>query len=214
MMKKGSIFTVLLLLSVGVCHAVAIGDFPGLRKLIERADAIVILRVDDHINYQPGPTLYTTHSCFIYQTLKGDIPKETRIPLQLMDTRSEFVTPFALLSSHLMFLAKKRSEDEPTEYRTIEFVGANVVLSPFGHEKMPAGDTLEDKIRTLVRESIRYWDAQRNAEKKFLHDTFLADPNLSPGEKDLLEKVSEYPMHPRSKKTGDEEEPEPESEGE
>src|SRR5262245_4581136 len=110
-------FAIVLLASVA--RAVLIGNFPGLDKLIDQADAIVILRIDHDVSSGRSPTLYSTHDCYIYQTLKGEIPADKTIRLQLMDTRTEFVTPFALSSTHLMFLAKKRTANELTDYRTI-----------------------------------------------------------------------------------------------
>src|SRR5437773_5142666 len=110
-------------LATSIAHAVEIGFFPGLDELIGKADAIVILRVDRHVTDFGSSTLYSTHDCYVYQTLKGDIPINKTIRLQLMDTRTSFVTPYAIHSTHLMFLTKKRAENEPTEYRTIEIRG-------------------------------------------------------------------------------------------
>jgi hypothetical protein len=178
-MKKALFFMVMAVLVPIESRAVRIGEFPGLGRLAEHSDAIVVLRIDRHINIQPSPTLYSTHECYIYQTLKGDIPKGERIALRLMDTRSSFVTPFALHSTHLMFLTRKRTEDEPTEYRTIEFQGANMRLSPFGHEIMPEGRTLEDKVKFLIKRSMEYWDDQHRKEQEFLRAA-LRQPGLMP----------------------------------
>jgi hypothetical protein len=112
--------------------------------------------------------LYSTHDCFIYQTLKGNIPANQMTRLQLMDTRTSFVTPYAIGSTHLMFLTRKRTENEPTEYRTIEFRGANTRLTPFGHEKMPEGQTLQDKIRSLLNRTIEYNEKEHKKEQEFL----------------------------------------------
>ena len=86
-----------------------------------------------------------------------------------MDTRSSFVTPYAIYSTHLMFLTKKRTPDEPTDYRTIEFRGANIRLSPFGHEKMPDGKTTKEKIRSLLKRTIEYNKKQYDKEQAFLN---------------------------------------------
>ncbi len=104
--------------------AVVVGTFPGLESLIDKADAIVILRIDRHVQAEVDLNLLSTHECFVYQSLKGPIPAEQRITLRLLDPRSSFVTPFSLGSTHLVFLTKKRSPDEPTDYRTLEFEGA------------------------------------------------------------------------------------------
>jgi len=58
-----------------------------------------------------------------------------------MNTEGSFATPYAHGSTHLMFLMKKAAEDEPTDYRTLTFKGAQILLSPLGHEKAPEGKT-------------------------------------------------------------------------
>ena len=153
--------------------AVLIGPCPGVDELIRKSDAVVVLRIDDHIDTRQNPTLYTTHECYIYQTLKGDIPAGKRIRLRLMDTRTSFVTPFARSSTHLMFLTKKRTPNEPTEFRTIEFQGANIRLSPFGHEKMPKGKTIEDQVKGLVKDALKYRRKQYKKEREFLKSVLV-----------------------------------------
>lgn len=155
-----------------VISAVPIGYFPGLTKLIDAADAIVVLRIDRHLSGFDSPTLYSTHECFIYQTLKGDIPKDSRIKLQLMDTVADFATPYAHGSTHLMFLMKKARGDEPTDYRTITFKGAQILLPPLGNEKMPSGDTLEGKIRNVIKAAIEY-ENQQHEKKQALLESML-----------------------------------------
>jgi hypothetical protein len=167
MMKRLFILSAVLVASTS-CFAVKIGSFPGLAELIDKADAIVILRVDQHVGLTGSPTLYTTHECLIYQSLKGDIPTNTWVMLQLMDTRTSFVSPFVPYSTHLMFLTKKRAQNEPTDYRTIEYQGANVRLSPFGHEKPPEGETVQQRIQFVVRNAIAYWSDQQKKGNEFL----------------------------------------------
>ncbi len=52
-------------LAASLAHGIPIGFFPGLDELIERSDAIVILRVDRHLTDFGSPTLYSTHDCYI-----------------------------------------------------------------------------------------------------------------------------------------------------
>ncbi|MHC5146900.1 MAG: hypothetical protein ACYSOK_07395 [Planctomycetota bacterium] len=166
--------TILLWLYISsTANAIMIGDFPGLKKLIELADAIVILRIDEHLSGIHSPTGYSTHKCTIYQSLKGDISKydptaNLRPVIRLMDPELDFATPYALGSSHLVFLMKKATEDEPTDYRTMTFKGAQVLLSPLGNEKMPEGDTLEEKIRNVIKGAIAYENQQHNKKRAFL----------------------------------------------
>jgi hypothetical protein len=58
--------------------------------LIEKADAFVIARVDHHVDARINPTLYTTHDCYIYRTLKGRLPSGRTTRLRLMDARTSF----------------------------------------------------------------------------------------------------------------------------
>lgn len=157
-----------MLLATSNAHAVRIGSFTGLDELIEKADAIVILRVERHVTDFGSPTLYSTHDCYIYQTLKGTIPGNSVIRVQLMDTRTAFVTPYAIGSTHLMFLTKKRTPNEATDYRTIEFQGANIRLTPFGHEKTPAGKTVKEQVKSILKRTAEYNVKQHEKEQAFL----------------------------------------------
>ena len=152
--------------------AVEIGSFPGLRKLIDEADAIVILRIDRNVDTESPEsriTFYTTHDCYIYQSLKGNLLTGQTVRLRLLVTQGSLSgTPWALLSTHLIFLTKKRSLDEPTDYRTIEVQGAHIRLSPLGHESMPEGKTLKDKIRSLVSNSMKFSQDEERSQRRFL----------------------------------------------
>lgn len=162
------IASLLLFVMSSISNAVVIGFYPGLKKLVETADAIVILRIDRHLSDFGSPNLLSTHQCYIYQTLKGDIPQNTEIKLQLMDTQGGFGSPYAYLSTHLMFLVKKKDPQEPTEYRTLQFQGAQVLLSPFGHEKAPQGKSIEEKVRNLIRGAISYQKEELQKRETFL----------------------------------------------
>ena len=185
-MRRTVLAVLLVLLVASPRYTVPIGDFPGLQELINKADAVVILRIDRHINPHTDSNLLSTHECFIYQTLKGEIPPEKTIQLRLMDTRTSFSTPFALWSTHLMFLTKKRTPDEPTEYRTIEFQGANVRLAPLGHENNPEGNTVAEQVRSVLKRSLKQSKKAHAAELAFLHkmigerDTAADDSKTAP----------------------------------
>ena len=167
---------VALLLSITaplIARAVPIGYCPGLDKLIDAADAIVVLRIDRHLSDFNSPTFYSTHKCYVYQTIKGDIPENALITLQLMNTEGSFATPYAHGSTHLMFLMKRATEDEPTEYRTLTFKGAQTLLSPLGHEKEPEGKTIKDKVRRLIKDAIAYQAQEHEKRQEFLKSLLL-----------------------------------------
>ena len=168
-MKKIALFLITsIVLSSTVCHGVMIAPFPELDELISKADAIVILRIEKRHTDNMSSTLYGTYECYIYQTLKGDIPVGKRISLQLMDARTSFVTPYAPFSTHLVFLTRKRTPDEPADYRSLEIQGANILISPFGKEKMPDGKTVKEKIQSLLTRTLEYNKKQYDKEQAFL----------------------------------------------
>ncbi len=180
MKRTWFISVVLLVLAVTlVAYAVPIGGPPPrVAKLIDMADAIVILRIDRHLSGFGSATFYSTHECFIYQTIKGDIPKNTRIKLRLMNTEGSFATPYAWGSTHLMFLMKKATEDEPTEYRTVTVNGAQILLSPLGHEKSPEGKTIEEKVKNLIKDAILYQAKEHEKKQKFLK-AMIGEPEVA-----------------------------------
>ena len=118
-MTKIVLTAVAILISLSVAHAQWIGEFPGLSKLVSEADAIIILRVDKSDGDFGGIDLYSTHDCYVYQTLKGAIPSNKTIRLKLMDARSSSFSLFAHHSMILVFLTKKRAPNEPTDYRSL-----------------------------------------------------------------------------------------------
>lgn len=169
-------------LAAAELQAFLIGPFPGLEALIDQADAIVILRVDETGGDSFASDPYTIHRCFIYQCLKGDIASNSWIPLRLMDPRSPVVSPFARHSTHLVFLTKKRSPDEPTEYRTLEIEGASIRVSPFGNESMPEGATTPERIRSVLKTAMAYWADQEKKEREFMQVVLSEErqPNKTP----------------------------------
>ena len=161
---KSRIF-VALLLSVALlipCYGVVIGNFDSLDKLIDRADAIAVVRIDSHINNQSNPSLYTTHRCYVYQTLKGEVPVGKTIPLRLIDTTGSFREKFRLLSTHLVFFVKEPKDKDGIEYRSLQWQGANIEVSPFGNEKLPEGKSIKETIKLLIQRYVEY----RNEEQK------------------------------------------------
>jgi hypothetical protein len=158
------------LISLSFAHAAWIGEFPGLSKLISEADAIIILRVDKSDGDFGGMDLYSTHDCYVYQTLKGDIPTKKVIRLKLMDARSSTASLFAHHSTILAFLTKKRAPNESTDYRSLEIKGATIQLPPTGQEAAPKGDTVVEKIRWVLQLAAEFNAKEHEKEKMFLQE--------------------------------------------
>lgn len=167
-MKKRIVLTgLIVVLTVSFVQSVTYGPFPGLDELIEEADAIVILKIHKDVADYRRSTPYSTHDCVILQTLKGDIPTNKTIRLDLWDTRS-FYSSFARSSRYLMFLRKLQSPQTQTDYRTISRGGSSIRLPLTGHEKMPAGKTTKDQIKSLLKRAIKYNKRQHAREQAFL----------------------------------------------
>jgi hypothetical protein len=152
-MLKLLYFCLALMMTTNAAFAMLVGNFPGLPQLVDKADAIVVLRVDDEL----GPPLPFADgrrvSCYVYQVLKGNIMPGTTTPMLLINMRPGLVTPFARGSTHLMFLTKS---DGDTPYQTLMYDGANIAVSPLGQEKPPQGRSVVDKVRAVIEASIQY----------------------------------------------------------
>jgi hypothetical protein len=165
MVKNLTLVSASLIAMVCSAQAVMIAPFPGLPKMIEEAYAIAIIRVDEHLKASPGSDLRTTHRCYVYQSLKGNLPKSERVVLSLIDTRTSFVSPFSIGSTHLAFLSTNQIGGEST-FRNMQYEGSILRLSPFGHESEPDGWDLERKIKILLERSIAYRDREQQREKE------------------------------------------------
>jgi hypothetical protein len=175
-------FSAVLIAASCSSQAVMIGPFPGLQTMIEEADAIAIVRIEEGINAS-GVIVdgITTHRCFIYQSLKGDLPKSQRVTLKLIGTRSSFGDG----STHLAFLSTNASRGESVIHN-LHYEGSIFRLSPFGHEALPIGPTLERRIKLLLESSISYWDGEQQREKELL---LAAITGMSPPLRRQLEKA-------------------------
>lgn len=179
-MKRVAII-VAVMVCTSVAQAVVIREFPGLEALIAESDAIVVLRIDRHVDLSSlGDAYYSTHDCYVYQTLKGDVPANRTVRLQLMDTSGSFANPFALHSSHLVFLARSESNESPIGFVTINVRGANIRLPAMGLDRVPAGETVGAKIERLLRRALRQNKQDYEREEAFLKQ--MVDSRRTVGE--------------------------------
>ena len=168
MRTRPVIVLLLWLCLVPQAHGVVIGNFDGLDKLIARSAAIAVVRIDEHLDLGQRPNLCTRHRCYVYQSLKGHLAQGEQVVLELRDTRptAGLVTPFALGSVHLVFLAPLG--DGPAKYVTLAWQGANSRLSPLGQERMPEGKTVKEKIQHLLLQAAKYLAEEQRKERAFL----------------------------------------------
>jgi hypothetical protein len=167
-MKK-KICVLLFVLATSIpCLAVLIGNFDGLDPLINRADAIAVIRIDEHIDNRSTPNLSTTHKCYVYQTLKGSIPVGSGLPVRLTDTTTSFREKFRVYSTHLVFFYKHPKDKEGIEYDSVQWEGANIEVSPFGNEKVPEGKSVKERIKILINNYIIFRDQEAKREDALL----------------------------------------------
>jgi hypothetical protein len=153
-------------------------NYIDLPNLIKMSDAIVILRVERNLSdTHIMSSFYSKYECYIYQTLKGDLPKNTRVKIQLYGIEGSLKYPYARGSIHLIFLVKKTDENEPTDYRMLTVCGAETLLRPSGHEKMPEGKTVEEQVKCLVRDAIDYQTEEYQKRMRFLNIMLGNSPN-------------------------------------
>lgn len=168
-MKRAAII-VAVMLCTATAQAVLIRKFPGLESLIDESDAIIVLRVDRHVDFSSmGDAYYSTHDCYVYQTLKGDIPANRTVRLRLMDTTGSFANPFALHSSHLVFLARSESQEAPAGFAAINVRGANIRLPAMDLVRTPVGATVGAKIEWLLRRALQQNEKDFERERGFLN---------------------------------------------
>lgn len=152
--------------------ATIIGDFDSLDALITRADAIAVIRIDSHIGEKDRLHIdiaSTPHTCYVYQTLKGDIPVGKAVPMRLADTSFAFREAFRLSSTHLVFLRKHSKDDKGIEYDSLLWQGANLEVSPFGNEKALTGKPVKLRIQMLVKTYREYRLQEAKREDKLLN---------------------------------------------
>ncbi len=159
------------------CRAVVIGNYPGLDKLIEQADTIAIVRIDDE-TLSSGPDGWTRRNCLVFQTLKGDLKPNQRVPISLngfVGLKSNFGGEgLAPMTTHLVFLNRSAQPINGASYSIVTYEGADLPLSPLGNETKPEGKTLKLQIQTLISRYRTYRDAQIKREDELL-DKSLAE---------------------------------------
>lgn len=152
------------------CQAVVIGAYPGLDKLIDQSDAIVVVRIDDAFAAS-GANGWMNHKCLVYQTLKGDLKPGTQATLflnEFVGPRLNFGQPLAPMTNHLLFLKHFEPSFRGANYSAITDDGADLPLSPLGNETKPEGKTLKLQIQTLIRHYQTYRDAELKREDALL----------------------------------------------
>lgn len=148
------------------------GPFPGWEKLIREADAIVILRVED----TTSPSVkepYFKASCYILDSLKGDLQPNTQVPLELNGTITHSGT---IVATHLAFLRKVKKLNGEEGYRSLGIEGSLIELPPHGTSRRLVDGSVEIKIKKVLAEAVDYFD-HAHTTKISLLNKWLAHKN-------------------------------------
>jgi hypothetical protein len=156
MKYKSCLLPLFIFLASAPCYADLVGTFDGLDNLIDRSDAVVVVRVERHIDTSSSPTLTTTHLCYVLKSFKGDAPAGRRLPLRLRDTTNSFREKFRLSSVHVVFLIKQPRERGGIAHRSLPYEGANIEVSPLFNEGMLKGNSIKENIKQLIRDYVEY----------------------------------------------------------
>jgi hypothetical protein len=146
-------------------HAIIIADFKSLDDLIDNSDAIAVVRIDRNIDPNLGPDLGTTHECYIYATLKGDLKPADRVPMRLLDNGG-LAGHYGVGSTHLLFL--KKDKGGRWSYRSLQVQGSNLPTAPEFRDATIKGLAVKDAVKALVREYGEYRDRKLRKEKELL----------------------------------------------
>lgn len=159
------LFLLVIICSSSTASAIVIGHFPGWKKLIQEADAIVILRVDD-AKSNSGIEPYYNASCYVLESLKGDLQPNTRVTLELIATSRIY---FNIVATQLAFLRKKQNSNGEVGYSSLGFEGGLVELAPYGYPQKLIGDSIEDRIKKVLASAIAHFEQEHTNRVSWLN---------------------------------------------
>ncbi|MFL5340109.1 MAG: hypothetical protein ACJ8F7_08150 [Gemmataceae bacterium] len=148
-------------------RAVVIANFKSLDDLIDKSDAVLVVRIDRTTQPVVGPDLYTTHECFVYATLKGKAEVGQRVSLQLLNAGRFDESRFGVGSTYIVFLRSGAAGTGGPTYWSIQVEGATIPVAPDFREKTVKGKTAKEAVKALVREYIEYRDRKTQKQNEF-----------------------------------------------
>lgn len=178
-MKKLCLVVSCLLWFVAKASAVMVGPFPGLDKMLERSDVVVVVRVEP---FPVGTNGYFAqgrfdgwglYECLVMRVLKGTVPEKRNLKLSLCGFITDWPYDFTIGTTYIVFLNKESSGF--SDYRAPAIYGAVMRVSPFNHEKEPKGDTVLEKVANVIREGRDYHKRLRD-EEQTLFSAALGEP--------------------------------------
>lgn len=169
-MKKLCLVVNCLLWFVVKASAVWVSPFPGLDKLIEQSDAVVVVRIEPPLLATNGTMLraisdhWDLYECSAMRVLKGTVPEKRNLKLWLCGVLTDWPYSFTVGTTYIVFLNRESSVG--SDYRAPAVYGAVMRASPFNHEKEPKGDTVLEKVAHVIREGRDFCKKLHDREQR------------------------------------------------
>ncbi len=174
-MKKLLLFVSLLFASRS--FAVVVTGFPGLDKMIEQSDAVVVIRIEPFPVGTNGNIVRVIHDhwdryeCMVMRVLKGTVPEKRNLKLMLCGAITDWPYSFSVCTTYIVFLNKDSSGY--SDFRAPAIQGAVMRASPFTQE--PKGNTIQEKVAHVIREGRDFCKKLHDNEQR-IFSTALGEP--------------------------------------
>jgi hypothetical protein len=166
------------LLFASQLFAVSVTEFPGLDKMIEQSNFVILVRIESH-ELEGEEDHWGRYRGLVLSVLKGEGPKRGFIvPLRLCGAISDWPYSFLPRTTYLVFLNKDKDSMGVDEYRAPATIGAVIRVSPLTREAELKG-TVRERVEQVVREGRDFCSKLHDSEQKVFR-TVLGQPSLSP----------------------------------
>lgn len=167
-MKKLCLVLSCLLWLVAKVSAVVVGPFPGLDKMIEQSDVVLVVRIEPFPVATNGNVIRVIHDhwdryeCMVMQVLKGTVPEKRNLKLMLCGAITDWPYSFSVDTTYLVFL--KKDSSGYSDFRAPPIYGAVMRASPFTQELK--GSTLLERIAHVIREGRDFCKKLHDREQR------------------------------------------------
>jgi hypothetical protein len=176
-MKKMGLVVFVLLMLVAKSHAIIVHGFPGLDKLIEMSDTVMIVHIDRH-DAAAEVDGWGRYECSVLLMLKGAPPAKDRVALWLNGGAAPGRGNFQTETVQLVFLRKESTYG--ADYRAPAVRGAVMRASPSSHQRQPKGDTVRERIEHVIREGRDFCKELYDKELKLFSAALGEVPAVTP----------------------------------
>lgn len=178
-MKTVLIIVCCSLLFASRSFAVIVTEFPGLDRMIERSDVVVVIRIEPFPIATNGNVFlaesdhWRLYECSVMRVLKGTIPEKRNLKLRMCGAITDWPHSFTVGTTYIVFLNKESSNG--SDYRAPAIHGAVMRASPFNHEKEPKGNTVLEKVAHVIREGRDFCKKLHDNEQR-IFSAALGEP--------------------------------------